>query len=202
MTVRLLRTAPVGAARFNQIASSNGPRGYTSQVGDPAAVSLDVVSKDQGSVPASRPLVLYRERLWVPWWWWPLVTVPFALIALELHWGRGIAWIPYVVLLPVPIWMLLWLSRHIVEVRQGTDGLELWADQAHISAAYVSRAAAVPPSAKSATLGRNFDPSAYVSHRPWLGTMVVLVLDDPDDPTPYWLVSAKRPTRVIEALGF
>lgn len=31
--------------------------------------------------------------------------------------------------------------------------------------------------------------------------MVLLVLDDPDDPTPYWLVSARHPEKLITALG-
>ena len=30
--------------------------------------------------------------------------------------------------------------------------------------------------------------------------MVLLVLDDPDDPTPYWLVSSRHPDRVLDAL--
>ena len=30
--------------------------------------------------------------------------------------------------------------------------------------------------------------------------MVLLVLDDPDDPTPYWLISAKYPDKVLAAL--
>jgi hypothetical protein len=29
---------------------------------------------------------------------------------------------------------------------------------------------------------------------------VLLVLDDPDDPTPYWLVSSRHPDRVLAAL--
>jgi hypothetical protein len=31
--------------------------------------------------------------------------------------------------------------------------------------------------------------------------MVLLVLDDPEDPTPYWLVSTRHPDRVLSALG-
>jgi hypothetical protein len=31
--------------------------------------------------------------------------------------------------------------------------------------------------------------------------MILLVLDDPDDPTPYWLVSCRRPDRVLAALN-
>jgi hypothetical protein len=30
--------------------------------------------------------------------------------------------------------------------------------------------------------------------------MVLVVLDDPDDPTPYWLVSSRHPERVLSAL--
>ena len=37
-------------------------------------------------------------------------------------------------------------------------------------------------------------------HRAWVGPMVLLVLDDPDDPTPYWLVSSRHPDRVLAAL--
>ncbi|MGI9207623.1 MAG: DUF3093 family protein, partial [Rhodococcus sp. (in: high G+C Gram-positive bacteria)] len=36
---------------------------------------------------------------------------------------------------------------------------------------------------------------------PWVGTMAMVVLDDPDDPTPYWLISTRRPAELLEALG-
>ena len=64
----------------------------------------------------------------------------------------------------------------------------------------ISRSAEVPRSAKSAALGRQLDPAAYVVHRAWVGPMVLVVLDDPDDPTPYWLVSCRHPDRVLSAL--
>ncbi|MGW9267500.1 DUF3093 family protein, partial [Gordonia terrae] len=38
-------------------------------------------------------------------------------------------------------------------------------------------------------------------HRSWVKTMVLIVLDDPDDPTPYWLVSTRRPAELLAALG-
>ena len=31
-------------------------------------------------------------------------------------------------------------------------------------------------------------------------SMVLLVLDDPDDPTPYWLISTRHPEKVLAAL--
>ena len=64
----------------------------------------------------------------------------------------------------------------------------------------IARSAEMPRSAKSAALGRQLDPAAYVLHRGWVGPMVLLVLDDADDPTPYWLVSCRHPERVLSAL--
>src|SRR4029079_18634428 len=77
---------------------------------------------------------------------------------------------------------------------------ELWVGDAHLPVSVISRSAEVPRSAKSAALGRQLDPAAYVVHKAWVGPMVLVVLDDPDDPTPYWLVSCRRPDRVLSAL--
>ncbi|WP_306363675.1 DUF3093 domain-containing protein [Nocardia sp. CC227C] len=147
---------------------------------------------------------IYRERLWVPLWWWPAGFLVAGLLAAEIHMGApGLrAWLPYVLLFPIVVWVLLWFSRHRVEVTRDASGMvELRADRAHLPASFVARAAAVPASAKSAALGRQLDPAAYIQHRAWIGPMVLLVLDDPDDPTPYWLVSTRRPDRVLAALG-
>lgn len=109
-------------------------------------------------------------------------------------------WLPYAVLAIVAIGVLLWLSRIEVAVIGTGDDVELWAGQAHLPVSVVSRSATVPRSAKSATLGRQLDPAAFVLHRNWVGPMVLVVLDDPDDPTPYWLVSSRHPERVLSAL--
>ncbi|MFD5808463.1 DUF3093 domain-containing protein [Rhodococcus sp. 11-3] len=142
---------------------------------------------------------VYSERMWVPLWWWPLGLGVAALLAAELHMGApGLyAWLPYVLLLPFPVWALVWLSRLRLEVTGG----ELIVGRAHLPLEVISRGVVVPASAKSAALGRQLDPAAYVQHRPWIGTMVLVVLDDPDDPTPYWLISTRRPAELLAALG-
>jgi hypothetical protein len=143
-----------------------------------------------------------RERLWVPWWWWPPGLGLAALIALEVNQGVPAVptWLPYALLLPVAAIALLWLGRVEVRVTGDHDETELWVGAAHLPASVVSRSAEVPRGAKSAALGRQLDPAAYVVHRAWIGTMVLVVLDDPDDPTPYWLVSCRHPDRVLSAL--
>ena len=146
--------------------------------------------------------VRYRERLWVPLWWWPLGFGLAALIATEVNMGvRSLPnWLPFAVLFGVAAGVLLWLGRSEVRVTTQDDTVELWAGQAHLPATVVSRSAEIPASAKSAALGRQLDPAAFVAHRAWVGPMLLVVLDDPDDPTPYWLVSSRHPERVLSAL--
>ncbi|PRC56484.1 DUF3093 domain-containing protein, partial [Mycobacterium sp. ITM-2017-0098] len=76
-------------------------------------------------------------------------------------------WLPYAVLLPVAAVVLLGLGRTELRVI-GTGGdTELWVGNAHLPMSVVARTAEVPRSAKSAALGRQLDPAAYVVHRGW-----------------------------------
>jgi hypothetical protein len=160
-------------------------------------------------VPTSRvtsQTVRYRERLWVPWWWWPLGFVPAILVALEVNQAvSGVPnWVPFAALFAVTAGAILFLGRSEVRVVEGGGAddtvVELWVGDAHLPASVIARSAEIPRSAKSAALGRQLDPAAYVLHRAWIGPMVLVVLDDPDDPTPYWLVSCRHPEKVLSAL--
>jgi hypothetical protein len=146
--------------------------------------------------------VRYRERLRVPWWWWPLGFAAAALMAYEVDLGvRSLPdWLPFAALSAVAAAALLWLGRIEVRVTSDDGQVELWAGEAHLPTTVIARSTEVPPTAKSAALGRQLDPAAYVVHRGWVGPMVLVVLDDPDDPTPYWLVSCRHPQLVLSAL--
>jgi hypothetical protein len=146
--------------------------------------------------------VRYRERLWVPWWWWPLGFTLAALIAFEVNMGvRTLPdWLPFATLFTVAAGTLLWLGRVEIRVTVADNGVQLWAGHAHLPVTVIARSAEIARSAKSAALGRQLDPAAYVLHRGWVGPMILVVLDDPDDPTPYWLVSCRHPDRVLSAL--
>jgi Protein of unknown function (DUF3093) len=151
---------------------------------------------------ATSQKVLYRERLSVPWWWFPPALFVAGLVALEVNaaardWPR---WISFAVLFAVAAAAMVWLGRIEVRVVDRGEGPELWAGPAHLPTTVISRSAEIPRSAKSSALGRQLDPAAYVLHRAWIGPMVLVVLDDPDDPTPYWLVSSRHPERVLAAL--
>ncbi|GHJ09426.1 hypothetical protein TPA0907_37930 [Micromonospora humidisoli] len=120
------------------------------------------------------------------------------LAAVELWMGAGgvRAWLPFVLLLPATLAGLWWLGRVRVAVADG----ELWVDDAHLPVRYVADAVPLDAAGRREVLGVGADPLAFVVQRPWIGGAVQVVLDDPDDPTPFWVVSSRRPTELAAAL--
>ena len=90
------------------------------------------------------------------------------------------------------------LSREVSA--RDASGAELRIRGAHLPLRYVSGAVALDGPTLRRVVGREGDPAAFVSIRPWIGPGVQFWVDDPDDPTPYWIVSSRRPERVVELL--
>jgi hypothetical protein len=88
-----------------------------------------------------------------------------------------------------------------VTLTAADDGrLVLRVGPATLPTRFISASEVVPVRAKQQALGPGLDPSAYLLHRPWIGPMVRVTLDDPTDPTPYWLFSSRRATELVAAL--
>lgn len=138
----------------------------------------------------------------MPWWAWPPTILIAVLLAAEIHMGHpGVrAWLPYVLLVPLAVAALLWLGRVRVEVRDTGAERELRVGQAHLPVSFMGRVDTVVGEAKREALGPQLDPEAFVVHRPWVGPVVRIEVLDPDDPTPYWVVSTRHPERLIAAL--
>lgn len=49
-------------------------------------------------------------------------------------------------------------------------------------------------------LGPGLDARAYLCLRGWVHSAVRVDVDDPQDPTPYWIVSTRRPDELVAAL--
>jgi hypothetical protein len=140
----------------------------------------------------------YAERLTVPWWLWLPGLGAAGLLAAEIWMGSaGVrAWLPFAVLLPLAVAGLWWVGRIRVRVAAG----ELHVDDAHLPVRFVADAVPLDVSGRREVLGVGADPLAFVVQRPWIGGAVQVVLDDPADPTPYWVVSSRHPTRLAAAL--
>ncbi|MFN2495578.1 MAG: DUF3093 domain-containing protein [Pseudonocardiaceae bacterium] len=137
-----------------------------------------------GATPA------FDERLTVPWWWWPPSIGVAGLVAAEVHLGYpGVrAWLPYLLMVPLAIAVLVRMGRHRVRVSGG----ELEVGPAHIALHHLGQVEVIPPAAKRRALGPELDPAAFVRHSPWVGPLLRIELTDPQDPTPYWIFSVRR----------
>lgn len=179
--------------------------------GDPAFDQGDPVSDQTNPVPdqvspMSDPVnpgpgqanSAFRERLYASWWTWPLPLVIAVLLGAEVHMGHpGVrAWLPYLVLVPLAVLVPLLLGRTKVEVVDG----ELRAGDARLPLRFVEDAETIDPGEKRRALGPNLDPAAFVLHRAWVRGAVRVWLDDEDDPTPYWILSTRRPQELVDAL--
>ena len=160
------------------------------------------MSNNQAQPNTAEPKVLYSERQWVPWYWWLIAAFIVALISAQFALNRAALWlyIPAVVLSVLAVWVLVSLSSTSVVVEEDPDGTRwLVTGQANLPHTVVSRSLAVPATAKRNAMGRQLDPAAFVVSHGWVPEMVMLVLDDPEDPTPYWLVASKHPEQLLAA---
>jgi hypothetical protein len=150
-------------------------------------------------VPASSDAshsVQYREALRPPFWWYLVGLVVAGLLAGEFH-ISGLAvtdWLSFGILLPLSVVIVWSFGRGTLEISDG----ELRIRGAHIPLTEISGAVALDELTLRRVVGREGDPAAFVSIRPWIGPGVQLWLDDPEDPTPYWIVSSRHPRQVAE----
>jgi Protein of unknown function (DUF3093) len=141
---------------------------------------------------------MYAERLSLPWWSWPPLLGVAALLAAEVGLGApGLrSWVPYAVLLPLAALGLLWAGR----IRVAVAGGQLRVDDARLPLRFVADAIPLDPAGRRELLGVGADPLAFVVQRPWVAGAVQVLLDDPADPTPYWVVSSRDPQRLAAIL--
>jgi hypothetical protein len=140
----------------------------------------------------------HAERLFVPWWLWLPVLGVAVLMSAEVYLGAPgrWTWVPYVIVLPATVAGLWALGRLRVAVEAG----ELRVDDARLPVRYVAGVTVLGPEEKRLLLGTAAHPYAFVVQRPWVRGAVQVHLDDPADPTPYWVVSSRRPTKLAAAL--
>ncbi|MEL4504385.1 DUF3093 domain-containing protein [Luteococcus sp. H138] len=140
------------------------------------------------------PSASFRERLTIPISWW-LLTVGFAstlVIAvgayLNLQFGAAVA-----VLCLVAIGLAFWSHGHVVV---GADATGLRAGRAHVEWPWVADVEVLDAKQVKESLGPGSLASGWFLTRPYVKGAVRVVLDDPADPHPFWLVSARHPERL------
>ena len=141
----------------------------------------------------------HQERLTTPPSWW-VVALIFGLV-----WG----WIMRVATtLPIAIGAgvlataiagaLVW-RYGAVAIEAGSAGLRV--GRAHLPPDAIGTVRVLDPRAFREQLGPSADARAWLQTRPYIDAGVRVDVDDASDPTPYWLVSSRRPEALAAALG-
>ncbi len=138
----------------------------------------------------------YRERLWPALWVFlaTALVIPASLLVflpISLPVGALVA-----VLLYGAVVAVLLFTTATIEV----TGTDLQAGRARMPRNVVSRAQAFEGAEATAERGVRLDARAWLLLRGWIPGVVRIELDDPSDPTPYWLVSSRNPAALARAL--
>ena len=141
---------------------------------------------------------MYDERLGVPLRWWALATMFLAsmLLAFLVATPLWIALTGTAVLVVLVLTLFLGYGAARISVHDGV----LTAGRARIPLAHVGDVVPLDADDTRRLAGRDADARAYLLLRPYLRRAVRIRIDDPADPTPYWLVSTRRPERLAAAL--
>lgn len=145
----------------------------------------------------SSPFV-YAERLHVPLRWWVQATMMLASLwlAFIVAMPAWAAWSATGVLVLATVGLFGWIGSARVAVGDGV----LYAGPAHISLALLGPVEPLDAEGTRRVHGVDADARAFLLTRPYLRRSVKFVLDDPGDPTPYWLVGTRHPRELADAV--
>ncbi|WP_394552286.1 DUF3093 domain-containing protein [Agromyces sp. MMS24-JH15] len=139
----------------------------------------------------------YRERLWpTPWIYVAsLLLVPASILVLApVSVPAGIV---TGIILYVSAVGTLSFTAPMIEVHDG----RLRAGRAEIPLALVGEAVGADADRARLELGTGLDARAFLVIRGWVRTLVRIPIEDPTDPTPYWLLSTRRPDELAAAIN-
>lgn len=139
----------------------------------------------------------YSERLYVPLRWWVQGTMLIATF-----------WLAMVVVLPEPLaWALTAVALLLLAgaflsygARITVQDSQLRAGKAHIGVQHLGAADALDAETTRRVAGVEADARAHLVLRPYLKRAVRVMVTDPDDPAPYWLINTRNPDALVRAL--
>ncbi|MCD2442350.1 DUF3093 domain-containing protein [Agromyces sp. SYSU K20354] len=139
----------------------------------------------------------YREKLWpTPWIYVAsLLLIPASILVLApVSMPAGIV---TGVVLYVGLVGSLALTAPLIELHGG----RLRAGRAEIALTDVGEAVPADEEQARVERGTGLDARAFLVIRGWIKPVVRIPVVDPADPTPYWLVSTRRPKELAAAIN-
>ena len=141
-------------------------------------------------------MTIYRERLWASAWLFlaTALVIPASLLVflpIDTRIGVVVAAALYAGCVTV-----LLIASPVIEVTDET----FLAGRARLPIRFVGEASAFREPEATAQRGPHLDARAWLLLRGWISPIVKVELTDPEDPTPYWVVSSRHPEKVVDAL--
>ncbi len=137
-----------------------------------------------------------RDR-WPFWLWLFLIFLAGSLsLAIDAALGSQWAWISLIAQLTLLIWSALSTPLQI-----SVDENWLYIGDASIERRFISSVTALTSPQMALLRGRDANPQCWMALRFWVSPGVKIEINDPADPTPYWLVSTKKATALAAALS-
>ncbi len=142
-------------------------------------------------------MTIYRERLWASVWLYiaTALVIPASLLVfwpINVGVGIGVA-----IALYVGCVLSLLLASPVIRV---TDS-EFTAGGARLPRKFVGTVSTYREPEATLQRGQKLDARAWLVIRGWVSPVVKIENTDPDDPTPYWLVSSRHPEKLETALS-
>lgn len=142
--------------------------------------------------------LIYSEKSKLPLKIWIFVAGMSVSIYLAIWAPLGVA--------PAAIMTLLFFVGFVsvlnkMQTRVAISKDYLYANNAKIEVKFIKKVTPLDKAAYRQLNGVSADPAAFLATNFWSNTGVKIELNDKNDPTPYWLISTKRPNEIAEKLN-
>lgn len=104
------------------------------------------------------------------------------------------------VILSVVIYLAIVIPMFVLSPVIELNDKELRVGKAHISREFIGSVSAYSGNYAVAARGPELDARAWIFLRGWINPVVRVDINDPADPTPYWLFSTRKPEELVAAL--
>ncbi|MGN6576373.1 MAG: DUF3093 domain-containing protein [Nocardioides sp.] len=140
----------------------------------------------------------YDERLHVPLRWWALLTMFMATVLLAFLVATP-PWVAFTVTGTLTVLMAAVFVSYGA-ARVSVHDQMFRAGRARIPVSLLGAPVALDAAGSRRLAGVDADARAFLLLRPYVKGSVQVPVQDPADPAPYWLVSSRRPDRLVAAL--
>jgi Protein of unknown function (DUF3093) len=145
----------------------------------------------------SKHAEIFKERSPWPIWLWLFLLFLATTLALAFWAALGTRW-GWITMLVQFVGLLFLSQRTVLTIEVTAEQLQV--GRAHIDRKYLGAITVLSAEEMRQWRGPLSDPAGFMALRFWIARGVKVEINDPKDPTPYWLISSKKAQPLAAAL--